>query len=51
MMTMSRINDPQPLVFIPDFRFGEADGKPFLLDLFASRAMGRQAASGHDLSP
>jgi hypothetical protein len=35
MMTMPRIDDPRPLVFIRDLRFGEADGKPLLLDLVA----------------
>lgn len=40
MMTMPRIDDPRPLVFIPDLRFGEADGKPLLLDLVAPRPVG-----------
>lgn len=35
MMTMPRIDDPQPLTFIPDVQYGEADGKPLLLDVIA----------------
>lgn len=39
MMTMPRINDPMPLTFIPDVRYGEAEGKPLLLDVIAPQGM------------
>lgn len=35
MMVTPRIADPVPLTFVPDVRYGEADGKPLLLDVFA----------------
>lgn len=38
MMTMPRIEDPRPLTFVPDIQFGEADGQPLLLDLFAPQS-------------
>jgi acetyl esterase/lipase len=37
MMILPRIADPVPLTFIPDVQFGEADGKPLLLDVIAPR--------------
>jgi acetyl esterase/lipase len=37
MMILPRINHPMPLTFIPDVQFGEADGKPLLLDVIAPR--------------
>ncbi|HKC74795.1 MAG TPA: alpha/beta hydrolase [Chloroflexota bacterium] len=37
MMILPRIDDPVPLTFIPDVQFGEADGKPLLLDVIAPR--------------
>lgn len=37
MMTMPRIDHPMPLAFIPDVQYGEADGKPLLLDAITPR--------------
>lgn len=37
MMTAPRIEASQPLTFIPDIQFGEADGKPLLLDVMSPR--------------
>lgn len=35
MMVTPRIANPVPLTFVPDIRYGEADGKPLLLDVIA----------------
>lgn len=39
MMTAPRVEDPQPLTFIPDIQFGEADGKPLLLDFMSPQVL------------
>ncbi len=38
MMTIPRIERPRPLTFIPDIQYGEADGKPLLLDFMSPQA-------------
>lgn len=35
MMVTPRLAHPLPLTFVPDVRYGEADGKPLLLDVIA----------------
>jgi acetyl esterase/lipase len=35
MMVTPRLEHPLPLTFVPDVRYGEADGKPLLLDVMA----------------
>ena len=36
----AEIVQPMPLRFIPDLQYGEADGKPLLLDIFAPQEKG-----------
>ena len=37
MMVQPRLKHSPPLIFLPDICYGEADGKPLLLDVIAPR--------------